>query len=253
MTVRSTILVFLISFVLIFSCSTKKDIIYLHNSSDSISTDIKFDNYLIKSGDILRIRLVAASLELSQTSNFDKNQNRESLILDGFHVDSDGFITYPQIGKVYIQGSTISEAESLIFKKLFEKQIVTDYSNLKVTLLNSSFSILGEVNNPGKYYFDEINKLSLIQAISMAGDLTITGKRKDVKLIRFIDNKYITHKIDLTSDDFLTNKNHQIFSGDIIIVNPNTNRVKNAGIIGNSGTLLSLLSFLLSSIIIISR
>ena len=87
----------------------------------------------------------------------------------------------------------------------------------------------------------------------MAGDLTITGKRKDIKLIRFIDNKYITHTIDLTSDDLFTNKNHQIFSGDIIIVNPNTNRVKNAGIIGNSGTLLSLLSFLLSSIIIISR
>ena len=250
---RNTILFFLFSSILIFSCSTKKDIIYFQDSSDSISKDIKFDNYLIKSGDILRIRIVAANLELSQSSNFERTQNRESLILDGYHVDSDGFITYPQIGKVNVQGSTISEAESLIFKKLFEKQIVTDYSNLKITLLNSSFSIIGEVNNPGKYYFDEINKLNIIQAISMAGDLTITGKRKDIKLIRFIDNKYITHTIDLTSDDFFTNKNHQIFSGDIIIVNPNTNRVKNAGIIGNSGTLLSLLSFLLSSIIIISR
>ena len=49
-------------------------------------------------------------------------------------------------------------------------------------------------------------------------------KRKDIKLIRFIDNKLLL--IDLTSDDFFTNKNHQIFSGDIIIVNPNTNRVR---------------------------
>ena len=250
---KSPILFFLVSVILVFSCSTKKDIIYFQDSTDSVPKEIKFDNYLIKSGDILRIRFVAAGLELSQTSNPERIQNRESLILDGYHVDSEGYITYPQIGKLNVQGYTISEAETLIFEKLFEKQIVNDYSNLKITLLNSSFSIIGEVNSPGKYYFDEINKLNLIQAISMAGDLTITGKRKDVKLIRFIDNKYITYTFDLTSDDFFTNKNHQIFSGDIIIVNPNTNRVKNAGIIGNSGTLLSLLSFLLSSIIIISR
>ena len=66
------------------------------------------------------------------------------------------------------------------------------------------------------------------------------------------DDKLVMN-IDLTKSDFLTQELFQIMSGDIIVVNPNTSRVKNAGIIGNSGTLLSLLSFLLSSIIVISR
>ena len=68
-----------------------------------------------------------------------------------------------------------------------------------------------------------------------------------------INGKKNISSIDLTKSDFLVSENYQIISGDIILVNPNSTRVKNAGLIGNSGTLLSLLSFLLSSIIVITR
>ena len=86
----------------------------------------------------------------------------------------------------------------------------------------------------------------------MAGDLTINGKRDDIKIIRNVDgyNEVIT--LNLTNSNFIKDS-YQVISGDIMIINPNSNRVKNAGIIGNSGTLLSLLSFLLSSIIIINN
>ena len=80
----------------------------------------------------------------------------------------------------------------------------------------------------------------------MAGDLTINGSRKKITLIRDNNNKLVTAKLDLTNSKFLQSDYFQIFPGDIIIVDPNTSRVKNAGIIGNSGTLLSLLSFILS-------
>ena len=82
---------------------------------------------------------------------------------------------------------------------------------------------------------------------------TINGSRKDVRLIRDIGKNKSISTIDLTSKNLFENDNFQIFSGDIIIVNPNTTRIKNAGIIGNSGTLVSLLSFLLSSIILITN
>ena len=87
----------------------------------------------------------------------------------------------------------------------------------------------------------------------MAGDLTINGKRKDIKIIRDYESVRKIFSVDISKPDILISDNFQIYPGDIIIVNPNTSRIKNAGIIGNSGTLLSLLSFILSSIIVISR
>ena len=82
-----------------------------------------------------------------------------------------------------------------------------------------------------------------MQAIGIAGDLTINGRRDDVRLIRKGENGNLnTSYIDLTNANDLLNLIFQIMSGDVIIVNPNSTRVKNAGIIGNSGTLLTLLS-----------
>ena len=94
--------------------------------------------------------------------------------------------------------------------------------------------------------------MDLFQALGIAGDMTINGKRTDIKILRNIDAKYIVKSIDITSTDFLIANNYQIFPGDIIIVNPNKARIKNAGIIGNSGNLLSVLSFLLTSVILIT-
>ena len=93
----------------------------------------------------------------------------------------------------------------------------------------------------------------MVEAIGIAGDLNINGNRKKIKVIRDTRGKKDIYFIDLTSDNILSNKNFQIFSGDIIIVDPNYNKIKSAGIIGNSGTLLSLLSFILSSVIVISN
>ena len=76
---------------------------------------------------------------------------------------------------------------------------------------------------------------------------------KNVKVIRNNDGEKVIHNIDLTNTSFLESDLYQILPGDIIIVNPNSTEVKRAGIIGNSGTLLSLLSFILSSIIVISN
>ena len=92
--------------------------------------------------------------------------------------------------------------------------------------------------------------MNILKAIGTAGDLKITGKRNDIKLIREFDGNKKIFNIDLTSTKYLNSEYYQIISGDIIIVNPNTTRIKNAGIIGNSGTLLSLLSFLTSVILI---
>ena len=114
--------------------------------------------------------------------------------------------------------------------------------------MNARFTIIEKLTSC-RYDFIN-NNLNLLEAIGIAGDLTINGKRNDVSVIRNNGSENKIYKINLTNSDFLKSDVFQINSGDIIIVNPNTSRVKNAGIIGNSGTLLSLLSFLLSTIIL---
>jgi len=138
----------------------------------------------------------------------------------------------------------------LIEKEIRFQEDITNVS-VDIKIVNSYFTVLGEVNKPGRYNFLE-NNMDLFQALGIAGDMTINGKRTDMKILRNIDAKYIVKSIDITSTDFLIANNYQIFPGDIIIVNPNKARIKNAGIIGNSGNLLSVLSFLLTSVILIT-
>ena len=134
---------------------------------------------------------------------------------------------------------------------MVEKGILLN-PTVDVKIVNSYFTILGEVNNPGRYNFIK-NNMNIIQALGMAGDLTINGERKDIKILRETDKGLKVSEIDLTSSEFLTSSYFQIYPNDVIIVNPNKSRVKNAGVIGNAGNLLSVLSFILSSIILITN
>ena len=103
-----------------------------------------------------------------------------------------------------------------------------------IKLLNGHFTILGEVNSPGRYDF-LTNNMDILQAIGIAGDTTINAVRTDVKLLRYTDNdKQLITSIDLTNPDFLNNDGFQIFSGDVVIVNPNNRKVKEAGLIEDS-------------------
>jgi polysaccharide export outer membrane protein len=103
---------------------------------------------------------------------------------------------------------------------------------------------------PGTYTFTE-NNISLLQALGLAGDLTIDGNRKDIILIRVADCKRINTKLDLTSTSWLNSTYQNIKPNDVIIVNPNSKKVKSAGLVGNISIVLSIASILLSSIILI--
>jgi len=239
--------------IFLFSCSSKKDILYLQDFDNPYETQYKFEDHLIKVGDVLKIdlRIENESAEFINQSNFGSNELRQSLIFKGYNVDSSGNINFPSIGKVKVEGKTLIQVRDMIILRLSEEGIYKD-PTIDVKLLNRSFTIIGEVNKPGNYFYDE-NNFNLLQAIGYAEDLTIQGTRNDIKVIREVGNEKKVFSIDLTKSDFFNSPAFQIKSKDIIIVNPNASRVKNAGIIGNSGTLLSLLSFLLSSIIVITN
>ena len=247
---------FLFPLIVIFicSCSSKKNVLYLQDIEDS-SYDNKYaySDALIKVDDILKIDISSPIPE--SVLQFNRSKASVSSVevekLYGYTVSNEGTITFPVIGEIFLEGYTISEAKKLIYKELGERQLLNNHV-VQIKILNSDVTILGEVKNPGKYTFLE-NNLNILNALGMAGDLNITADRKDIKIIRENGNKKLIASIDLTNSSYLNSDFYQIQSGDIIIVNPNYTRVKNAGIIGNSGTLISLLSFILTSIILINN
>tara|TARA_Y100001954_G_C15824517_1_gene611568 strand:- start:4303 stop:5070 length:768 start_codon:yes stop_codon:yes gene_type:complete len=255
MKIRKILLVILVLSITNFSCSSKKKIILLQNLDFQKEYEYEFKDYLVRADDILKINVSAESIESVQifqsNLNLPSNNTIETMIFNGYQVDFNGMINFPVLGKVKVEGLNIFQIRDKIQKLIIQEGLMTQlYVDVKI--LNSNFTILGEVNNPGRYNYSN-NNIDIFQAIGMAGDLTINGKRDDIKLIRNIGNKKRVISIDLTSTKFINDNNFQIFSGDLIIVSPNSSRVKNAGIIGNSGTLISLLSFLLSSIIVINN
>tara|TARA_B100001250_G_scaffold149451_1_gene128055 strand:+ start:53231 stop:53995 length:765 start_codon:yes stop_codon:yes gene_type:complete len=239
----------------IFSCSTKKEILYVQNISSQDTYSYEFIEYQIKTDDILKIDVNSEIPEAATAFNpmgIGANlSDKTSMLYNGYQVNNEGYINFPSIGEIKVQDLTISQIRELIYDTIVKSGILINPS-VDVKIINSHFTILGEVSMPGRYEYLK-NNMNILEAIGMAGDLNITGKRSDIKLIRDIKGKKSVYNIDITDKNILLNNAYQIFSGDIIIVNPNTTRVKNAGVIGNSGTLLSLLSFLLTSIIVINN
>ena len=242
-------------FLIFFNCSSKKDIIYLQ-SSNLESIDFSYLTYKIKIDDILKIDVVTENPEVTlsfnrQGLNSNFLNNKEAMVLNSYQVDAEGNINFPTLGSIFVLNKTLIEVRNLIYEYIKDNDYLIN-PMIDVKLINASFTILGEVLRPGRYEFLK-NNLNILEAIGYAGDLTINGKRNDIRVVREIDGKSNVFSLDLTMDNLLSDKNYQILSGDIIIVNPNNTRIKNAGIIGNSGTLISLLSFLLSSIIVINN
>ena len=235
---------------MLFSCASKNSIVYL-NSNDKEEFDANYFEYKLKVDDVLKIDIETDDPQQIEKPTGFNTPSKEIMIYDGYQVDLNGFIDFPKLGKILVLDKTINELKLLMYEMLIDAKLYTNPS-VAIKLLNSHITVLGEVNSPGRKEFYQ-NNLNIFEAIAIAGDLTINGKRDDIKLIRQVENNNIITNIDLTDSKLLESPYFQIISGDIIIVNPNSSRIKNAGIIGNSGTLLSLLSFILSSIIVISN
>ncbi len=240
--------------VLIYSCSTKKDVVLLQDYNKYTSEKFNYKEIIIKPGDILKIDVSSvnpeAVIEFNKPIINSSYNSIELLKMQGYNVSNDGNIQFPVLGSVKATGLSSEAMSKKIYDLLLKKGLLTNHK-VEVKIISSSFTILGEVNTPGNYTFLK-NNLNINEAIGIAGDITINAQRDNILLIREEDGKKNIYEINLKSTSYLNSDLYQIFPGDVIIVNPNTSRIKNAGIIGNSGTLINMLSFLVSIIILTS-
>ena len=241
--------------LMIGACTSKRHITYLNGVDKYTNTDISKQKipYTIQADDILRIEIrsmipEAAIVYNRISQNTATVSNINLLQLEGYLVSPDYTINFPVLGILDVKGTTL-ELEKKIAKLLLDGGHLVS-PTVSVRLLNGKFTILGEVANPGTFTFLEKN-LTLLQVLGYAGDLTIEGRRKNITLIREVNGIRSARKLDLTSKDILDNPTYYIRNNDVIIVNPNYNRIKSAGFIGSPQSIASISSILLSITLLI--
>jgi polysaccharide export outer membrane protein len=247
---------FIVGLFLLSACSSKRNITYLNGVNEYANTDISKQKtpYIIQADDVLRIEIHSMVPEAAIVYNripkmtTNATTNLDLLQLEGYLVTSDYSINFPVLGTLDVKGSTL-ELEKKITKLLLEGGHLVS-PTVSVRLLNSKFTVLGEVTKAGTYTFLDRN-LTLLQALGYAGDLTIDGKRQNITLIREINGIRSARQLDITSKDILDDSAYYIKNNDVIIVNPNYNRIKSAGFIGSPQSIASISSILLSITLLI--
>lgn len=250
----STFVTLFFLILLLDSCVSKKQVYYLQDIDAIDISKVTSNQKFLQENDILKI--VVSSLEAKASIPYNKNSIQGSglnslqlMQLDGYLVSNKKTINFPVLGVISVAGKTANSLENYLIERLeTEGHLINP--NVTVRLLNSKVTFLGEVNRPGTYTITEKN-INLFQALGLAGDLTIDGNREDIVMIREIDGKRVTTKLDLTKASLLNSPYQNILPNDIIIVNPNSKKIKSAGIVGNLTNVLSIASILLSTIILI--
>ncbi|MFT7285455.1 polysaccharide biosynthesis/export family protein [Nonlabens sp.] len=251
--------VLLFLFLVFFtSCVSPKKIIYLQDMDSSLTTQKLNYTSLIKKDDILRITVASENMELVQPFNQminTTNQNNLNAMaqqqLFGYLVDNDGAIVFPILGVMQAAGQTRKELTDRIQTQIREGGFVKD-AVVDIRIVNFKVTVLGEVNRPGTFTLD-YNRITLLQVIGTAGDLTIYGNRKNVTVLRDVNGIQTTSTVDLTSASFIDSDFYYLQQNDVVVVEPNYAQIQAAGFNRNASLFVSIASVLLSLIVIISR
>ncbi len=208
------------------SCTSHKQLVYLGNV-DSVSADNFFPknrpDYRIQTRDILYIKVYSLNEEMSNLINqtvgsYQQNlyQNETSLFINGYTVSDSGYVEIPILGRIHVEDKTVNEATNAIRTRA--GQYLKDVTVI-VKLVSFKFSVIGEVNRPGTYN-NYNNQLTVLEAISMAGDITDYGNRKKVLVLRPASTGTHTFRLDLTKKDILSSDGFYLLPNDIVYVEP---------------------------------
>ena len=230
------------------SCASRKDVVYLQDASIGSQSQYSIPVLRIAKGDMLGITVNSKNRELSDPFNlpmvgyYSAFGISASNTQQGYMVDDEGYIDFPALGRVHVEGLTRNELNTKIATALRDKGFLND-ATVTISLLNAQISVLGEVARPGSFPMVS-DQVSLLDAIAMAGDLTIQGRRDNVLVIREIDGERYIVAHDLRSNKIFESPCYFLRQGDIVYVEPNDAKAQTASINPNNnvGTWLSVVS-----------
>jgi polysaccharide export outer membrane protein len=241
----------------LFSCKTAEKTLYFQGelSQQNIQLHEKFIP-LIRINDLLEIKLTASNEEAVKMLTPEIPNARSTVTYSsggvakgGFLVNSLGEIELPFIGKFVVVNRGREQVENEIEKKLSE--YIQD-PIVQIQIINFKVTILGDVKTPGTYNVPN-EKMTIIELVGIAGDLNISGKRKEVKIIREENGVLKEYNIDLTQKNIFNQNTYFLQQNDIIYVKPNRAKLSNANVSQIFLPVISTISIVLSAISILSK
>ena len=257
---RGNIFVVLLAALMLYGCATPKNVRYFQDIEPGKQEEIlKVSEIRIQSGDKLSIVVNSRDPLLADLFNLPVVSHRvgssqassqsSSQQVSCYTVDSKGEIDFPVLGKISVKDKNREEISNMIKQSLIARNLVND-PVVTVEFANLCVNVIGEVNKPGRYGIDK-DKVTLLDAISMAGDLTIFGNREKVIVMREENGKQTPYLVNLTSAyDLYASPVYYLKQNDVVYVDPNDTRVRQATVNGNNSRStsfwLSLSSLLMS-------
>ncbi|MCL6275557.1 polysaccharide export protein [Muricauda sp. 2012CJ35-5] len=237
---------------LLASCASKKDIVYFQNAGE-FETFVDRNSFTpkFKVDDVVSIHVSTLNEEASAPFNLYRglrggNTGFTPQSVD-YLVDQAGEIDFPVIGKIKIVGLSPEEVRVLLRDEL------ADYLKdpiINIRLQNFTVTILGEVNRPGTYPVNG-ERITILEALGLAGDLTIKGQRDNVMVIRDFDGTKVYNRIDLRSKEALNSSVYYLTQNDVVYVEPNESAVTSSQLDNRASIWVSIGSVLLTSAVIL--
>ena len=250
-------LVMLVLILMVFSsCGSRKSMVYLQPDSTQINT--VYDQYApkIQPHDILTI--VVTAIDPKATAPFNPfssigggsaAQTADLAQRPTYTVDGQGDILLPMLGKVHVAGLTRLQAIEKLRSDL--KPYIND-PGVNISFNNFRVSVLGEVTSPGSFVLPT-ERITVLEALGMAGDLTIRGVRENVLVIRESDGHKVMHRLDLTKQETLNSPYYYLAQNDVIYVEPNKTQINNSKLGSNTNVIISVASLLITVISVLTR
>ncbi|MBQ8769821.1 MAG: polysaccharide export protein [Bacteroides sp.] len=249
------IVILFASLFIMSSCSSYKNVPYLQNPEvvNELKKELPLYDAKIMPKDLLTITVnttdpeAAAPFNLTIQTPASASNNRNVYsqpTLQQYLVNNEGNIDFPVLGQLHVGGLTKDQAEDLIREKM--KPYLREEPIVTVRMVNYKISVMGEVARPGTFTVSN-EKVNILEALAMAGDLTIWGKRDDVMLIREdAKGKREIITLNLNDANLITSDHYYLQQNDILYVSPNKTKAKNSDIGQSTSLWFSATSILVS-------
>ncbi|QMU27353.1 polysaccharide biosynthesis/export family protein [Adhaeribacter radiodurans] len=220
---------YLIIFVFLFSCGPSRNLVYFSDLQENTDQSTKILNSVdpkIQPDDLLGISVSTLNPEsnalfnsgilLPPTVNNSNNTNT-NLVKEGFLVDKNGFISYPVLGQIKLGGLSKEEATKKMIAEL--KRYIKGEPIVNIRYLNFKVTVIGEVNRPSTISVPT-EKINVLEALGMAGDMTVYGKRENVLIIREKEGKRNITRVNLNTKETLNSPYFYLQQNDVVYVEP---------------------------------
>ena len=258
-----------IGLILLSSCGTPKDVVYFQDLKPGSSIDISATPLTLTIKPQDKLMIVVNSRDPQLMALFNLPEVRKQIVSNGgsslsstgqdvlgYTVDKNGEIDFPVLGKIYVAGKTREAIAEYIKSELMRENLVKD-PVVTVEYLNLCVSVLGEVNNPGRYNIDR-DRTTILDVLSMAGDLTINGNRTNIMVMRQDGKNQRIYGIDLTQgNNIYSSPAYYLQQNDVVYVEPNDVRIRQSTVNGNTvrstSFWISLISLAMSVAVLITN